>query len=355
MPDAPARRGPIFIVGAMGSGTTLLRLMLDSHPHIALPPETGFMRAYNAHRFIPFKWTGRGWANRLGWSDAELDRELAAFYDHLFQRYVIEHGKQRWGEKTPLHTWHVDDMKRLYPDAQFIGMIRHPGGSIASNATRFKDGFGRFLIHYDRYAREVVRQAARHPRRFVLVRYEDLVLQPEETMRELLRWLGEPWSDLVLEHHVVQGRRGTKKVVEGRTHVEDPIDVSRISKWTKTLNEYERRRMRETVSRLSAFLGYDVDDPSVLERYGDRGKLLVNGWEVRRRIKRFPDLDLMTKGQVPRNDRLLTPYKLALVDAVRGRPVLEYRPTLWRRARYAAFRRLPPGVRDKLRRAQGRY
>ena len=130
--------GPIFIVGAMGSGTTLLRLVLDSHEHIAIPPETGFMRAYDAHKYTPFKASGANWMRRLGWNDAERDELLAELYDTVFMRYATEHGKQRWGEKTPLHTWHIDDMARLFPDARFIGMVRHPSASVASNMTRFR-------------------------------------------------------------------------------------------------------------------------------------------------------------------------------------------------------------------------
>src|SRR3954468_11334141 len=87
-------KGPIFIMGSMGTGSTLLRLGLDSHDSIAIPPETGFMRAYNAHRFVPFKWTGRNWAKRMGWSDDELDSELREFYNRIFMRYVETHGKQ---------------------------------------------------------------------------------------------------------------------------------------------------------------------------------------------------------------------------------------------------------------------
>src|SRR5215213_3188418 len=117
----------------MGSGTTLLRLMLDSHEHIAIPHETGFMRAYKSMKFIPFKWTGRNWAKRLGWTPEELDEELRAFFDRVFMRYAAEQGKQRWGEKTPLHTWHVEAMARLWPDAVFVGLVRHPGASTASN------------------------------------------------------------------------------------------------------------------------------------------------------------------------------------------------------------------------------
>jgi Sulfotransferase family len=120
-------RGPIFIIGAMGSGSTLLRLILDSHDNIAIARETGFMRAYNAHQFIPFKWSGRNWAKRLGWSRAELDAELGRFYDRIFMRNVERQGKQRWGDKTPYHTWHVDDMARVFPDAVFVGIVRHPG------------------------------------------------------------------------------------------------------------------------------------------------------------------------------------------------------------------------------------
>src|ERR671931_341418 len=101
--------GPIFIIGAMGSGTTLLRLMLDSHPNIAIPYETGFMRAYNAHQFIPFKWSGR-------------------------------------------------NMARLYPDAVFVGVVRHPAGEVASCMSRFGHSLGRATYHYLRYTKEVARQ-----------------------------------------------------------------------------------------------------------------------------------------------------------------------------------------------------
>ena len=56
----------------------------------------------------------------------------------------------------------------------------------------------------DKYDREIARQAADHRERFAVVRYEELVLRPEPVLRELLDWLGEPWSDRVLEHHTVQ-------------------------------------------------------------------------------------------------------------------------------------------------------
>ena len=202
------------------------------------------MRAYQAHQFIPLKWSGRNWARRMGWSREELDEELAAFYDRIFTRYIESQGKARWGDKTPLHTWHVDGMARLYPDAQFIGMLRHPGGSVGSNMTRFGHPFGRAVNHVERYDREIARQAAKRPNRFAIVRYEELVLRPEPLLRELLDWLGEPWSDKVLQHHEVQtAKSGGKLVVEGTNRIDDAIDVSRVAKWHKRMSEMHRRSM----------------------------------------------------------------------------------------------------------------
>src|SRR5919106_4313776 len=209
----------------MGSGSTLLRLILDSHDRIAIPQETGFMRAYNAHQFVPLKWSGRNWARRMGWSREELDAEFARFYARIFSRYAERTGKQRWGDKTPLHTWHVDGMARLFPDAVFIGIVRHPGGSVGSNMNRFGHSFKRAVTHVGKYDREIARQADRHADRFAIVRYEELVLRPEPMLRELLGWLGEAWADHVLEHHVVQTGRSEKLIVEGKNRIDDPIDV----------------------------------------------------------------------------------------------------------------------------------
>ena len=356
--DGLERRGPIFLLGAMGSGTTLLRLMLDSHPNIAVAPETGFMRAYNAHRHIPFKKTGRGWANRLGWTDAELDAELSEFYDKIFMRYAVEHGSRRWGEKTPSHIWHVKAMARLFPDATFVGIFRHPAGSVASNTRRFKRGFDEFVIHCDRYTKELVRVAAKFPDRFALLRYEDLVLQPETTMRELLDRLGEPWSDDVLRHHEVQSSRTRKRdTAEGQTRVEDPIDVTRVSKWRTYLDEPQKDLLRERFEVLSTFFGYDVDDATVLEPLDARGSLVIDGHGVRGLMERTPGLVFELEGDIPRFEQLMVPWKWTVAGRKQAKALeLEmeskrpwykfWKPKIrWRRA---VVRRLPAGLRVRL-------
>ncbi|HEX2086499.1 MAG TPA: sulfotransferase [Solirubrobacteraceae bacterium] len=307
------RKGPIFIVGAMGSGTTLLRLVLDSHPDIAIPQETGFMRAYDAHRYTPFKASGRNWMKRLGWSDEERDALLRDLYDTMFMRYAERHGKRRWGEKTPLHTWHIDDMARLFPDAQFIGVIRHPSASVASNMTRFRLLLTRTRAHWNRYTGEIARQAARHQDRFALIRYEDLVLDPEPVLRELLEWLGEPWSDAVLQHHEVQGAREGRKRVEGRSRRDEPIDVSRVAKWKQTLRPEHQRWLAERTHRRAEFFGYDMDEPAPVAPMSDSGRPVVYGPEIDRRIDQFEDLDLRTRREIPIYDGFFDPREVILL------------------------------------------
>jgi hypothetical protein len=333
-----------------------------------VPHETGFMRAQLSHRFIPFKFSGKGWYRRLGWSHKEFDRLQAEFYDTIFQRYVEKQGKQRWGEKTPLHTWHIDDMARLFPDSVFIAIVRHPGGSVASNMSRFNESLGRAKYHYLRYNHEIVRQAANYGERFAIMRYEDLVLKPEEFMRRLLDWLGEPWDPAVLAHHEVQGQRKGKMKVEGRSMRDDPIDVSRITKWTQTLGEREQAAIRQDLGPIGEVFGYSAEKPAEFAPLHPDGDLLIDGIHANELVDRFPELDLRTQPPIPLTERPYNPRQVALafVDVPEGDPAAEEGalnltkgelPGLQGRLR-PLVRRLPPRARRTLseaaRRLEGR-
>jgi hypothetical protein len=304
----------------MGSGTTLLRLMLDSHERIAVPHETGFMRAYNAMRFIPFKWTGRGWSERLGWPQDEFDERLRVFFDDIFMRYAREHGKERWGEKTPLHTWHVNSLKKLFPDGVFVAIVRHPGAVISSNMRRFEQPLEKAAYHYERYNKEIARQAEKLPRRMIVLRYEDLLLRTKPVMRELLAWLGEEWSPQVLEHHVVQGERDHKRI-EGKTRADESIDTSRTTRWAATMADPDRSYVTERIGRVGEFFGYSLEDPEALAPLGESGSLLFGGAEVTGRIDRFADLDIRTRMPVPNAEHHYNPRKFRLVPIGDEEPV----------------------------------
>jgi len=352
MPDDPASpptHRPILIVGANGTGTTLLRLMLDSHEHIAIPAETGFLRLAAAHQWVPYWELGDQWAASLGRTDDELTARLADFYGGLFASYAAERGKQRWGDKTPFHVWHLQLAARMFPEVQVIGIVRHPAAVVASLRRRFRRPLPRAIRHWKRSTKVLIQQAADLGDRCIVLRYEDLVLAPEATMRPLLEWLGEPWSDRVLAHHEVQGSAGAAKEVEGFTRTDAPIDASHISGWEQHLQGAALARLVARTSKLATFLGYDPRRAEPVSALGTPDRPFVTGTELRDRQRgsainwakspRRPVADKPLKPPAPTRRRKRN--RATSLDEVTVRDVLRHRVIA------LARRRLPDDARHK--------
>lgn len=249
---------PIFIVGTMRSGSTLLRLILDTHKNIAIGEETGFMGALTTNKAIPNWRYGRDWYGRLGWNEEEFDNRLRDFYGGMFQRYAAGQGKARWGDKTPLHSWHMQEMARIFPDAVFLGIVRHPGAVVFSLKKRFQYDAHEAADYWENTNAEILRQGiALGTSRFALVRYEDVVLHPEATLQEVVDWLGESWSPDLLRHHEVQAAKGAPRRVDGKTNSRDPINPQRVDRWVESLAAADQDVVCAATGRLAEFLGYD--------------------------------------------------------------------------------------------------
>jgi hypothetical protein len=246
---------PIFIVGSMRSGSTMLRLILDSHPRIAVGAETGFMGALLATRRIPGWKHGAEWFGRLGWTEQELDARLREFYSGMFERHARSQGKARWGDKTPFHTSHMEEMGRVFPDAVFVGIVRHPGAVAASLHRRFHYAFDEAVEYWCDTNRQMLVAAGELGGRFTLCRYEDLVSDSEDVLRELVAAIDEEFDPALLRHHEVQRAQGAPKLTDGSTSSQDPIDASRAEKWTDAITSAQRDAL-EVAARLGAVFGY---------------------------------------------------------------------------------------------------
>jgi hypothetical protein len=271
---------PIFVVGSMRSGSTLIRLILDAHPHIAIPEETGFMGGLAAAKRIPNWAHGDGWYERLGWNEKEFDARLREFYAGMFERYALAQGKQRWGEKTPFHSRHMAEMAAVFPDAVFVGIVRHPGAVVHSLVSKFHYTAADAVAYWDGTNKEILRRGLElEDHRFVLLRYEDLVTRPEPTLRELVDFLDEPWSDDLLRHNDVQAARGTPRISAGKTRTRDAIKDSLAHQWADELAPAEAELIATRAGQLAGFFGYDPGAPTALEplvRHGDgRSSLLT--------------------------------------------------------------------------------
>ncbi|MFI0410100.1 sulfotransferase family protein [Actinomadura sp. 3N508] len=209
---------PIFVLGCPRSGTTLLQQMLHSHRRIAFPSETRFVyTSYEArHRFgdLEDEANRRALAEWITRGDTkfrvlELDAEevieeivhgpptLGSALAIVFRAYARRHGKPRWGDKRPSYFRRVPMLRRMFPDAQFVHLVRD-GRDAVSSLMRMPwfDG--------DIYAaaltwREAVDMGKRlgprlGPGTFYELRYEDLVADPEHELQRLCIFLDEEYD-----------------------------------------------------------------------------------------------------------------------------------------------------------------
>jgi hypothetical protein len=115
----------------------------------------------------------------------------------LFYRlYAERHGKPRWGDKTPVDGQHLPEIEALLPEAAFIHLIRD-GRDVALSLRRTWFAPGRDVATLARHWADQVaatRADGRGCRRYVEVRFEDLVTDPRRTLSRLCRFLELPFA-----------------------------------------------------------------------------------------------------------------------------------------------------------------
>ncbi|MEV0902338.1 sulfotransferase [Actinoplanes sp. NPDC049802] len=208
---------PIFVVGCPRSGTTMLQLMLHAHPRIALPPESRFLiPAYQRrHRFGDLSEPAQRRAlaefitGTSHFGDLALDRQatieaivaapptLGSALGTVFQLYAQRFGKPRWGDKRPLYLRHLPTIRRLFPDAQIINIVRDGRDCVASlkEAPWISGDLDQLIDIWARSADSSLRAARAYPADvYHQLRYEDLVADPVPHLRAICDFLGEEYD-----------------------------------------------------------------------------------------------------------------------------------------------------------------
>jgi hypothetical protein len=195
-----SQRPPIFIVGSPRSGTTLLRLIMDSHPNISCGPETKFLTEFK-------KVTSNYWdtVKNFGFERTYWYEKTADYFNAFQQEYLQKRGKKRWAEKTPGYTINLDYINCLFPNSQIIHIIRDGRDVVASHRDRW--GYKSALNSIDTWKKYVkmARDFGKNlPKdRYFELRYEDLVTQTEPQLRALFEYLQESWDPIVLKYNEV--------------------------------------------------------------------------------------------------------------------------------------------------------
>lgn len=275
----------------------MLRLMLDAHPDLAIPPETHFipevsracgkaldnsgdprrvfLDTVTSHRrWEDFKLEEPVLAERIAAIESfDLGQALRVFYGLYAQRF----GKPRWGDKTPPYVRNMELVGGLLPEARFLHVIRD-GRDVALSSMGLWFGPGSVEEAARRWQsaiREARRQAESLPH-YLEVRYEDLVTDTEATLKVVCDFVDLPWDPVMLEYHeTAEERMGEmhrdvtlpdgETVVSGeqRTGIHAltnrPPQSNRIGRWRTGMAEGDRETFEGIAGETLSDLGYERD------------------------------------------------------------------------------------------------
>ena len=208
------------VLGHVRSGTTMLRAMLDSHPELAVPPESYFVVS-----LLGTDRDGRVDHDAFGsvlladkyFQDWQLPPEVldelradprvvsaADAVAGLYHAYARRHGKARYGDKTPSHLHSVPLLAERFPSAKFVHIVRD-GRDVAASVVSMDFGTARFAEAARGWRRKVLRAhdagIGLGRDRYHEVHYEDLVADPESVLRDVCRFFGLDYSPAMLDYH----------------------------------------------------------------------------------------------------------------------------------------------------------
>lgn len=220
--EVQADSRPRFLLSPYRSGTTLLRYCLDSHPELAVPPETDYLAPLLSA--LQDEDSLVGFAD-LGYESSQVASSLGRYGRSFLDTYAQGRGATGWLDKSPRYAEDPDLLKAAFPDAKYIVMHRHPLDQIHSITQGGSQVFHAMKRHIDESIRgaDLVQTAGRYwaqvsdglisfqqsnPESVLSIRYEDLCRDPSVVLHEVLNHLDLEWSDRVLEFYRHEHDRG---------------------------------------------------------------------------------------------------------------------------------------------------
>ncbi len=292
-----ALESPIFIVGYIHTGTTLLQNILLREPDLLIAKgETHFFEDLRRirteypdlrdeavrHDYVLYlvKLAHLGYQRTIWYSAdyslADLDvsdeqfaaivravddsmaaappgNEHAYVFGVVMDQLALQAGRNRWLEKTPQHVFFLKEVFKTWPDAKIIDLVRDPRAALASRKIRRSEEYMEKKIAADPLAtdrstnfdplidsyvwKEAVSTAAEAKKiygdRILTVRYEDLVISPEATIRGICEFTGLEFQPEMLQVGWVNTTSRTSE------NASEGISTAALEKWKRTLTPEE--------------------------------------------------------------------------------------------------------------------
>ena len=288
---------PFFIVGVGRSGTTLIRLMINNHPNIAIPYESHFITKYyeklNSYGDLSDKNNLRKIVSDIlaeeiltKWDhtfklenivDGVKESTIKGVFDSLYKDYAKSKGKIRWGDKSD----YLDRMyliNKIFPEAQFIHIVRD-GRDVASSVMKLSWGPNDIIAaaewwnSYVNLARCM--GAIIGDDRYMEVRYEDLVQDSENELKRICSFLGEEFSAEMLNYHKSSKSSIPSELNCLHYNTDKPPTASRAYAWKREMSPTDIFLFDSYAKNMLKALGYEVPTIAVSSIYAKLAKFKI--------------------------------------------------------------------------------
>ena len=256
----------------------MLRAMLDSHPDLAIPPESYFIvhladlwppesqideavyleRLSEHERFVlwdlPIDEVRREFEERRPETYADAIRAT-------FHAYARSKGSERWGDKTPIYVEHIDFLADLFPDARFIHLVRD-GRDVALSFLERSWGPQTIEEGAQRWKARVCagRRSgqALDPSRYTELRYEHLIDDAEGALRRVCEFVELPFDPTMLTYY-----QRANEVIAGTKYPEQHTGVTRpptkgARDWRSQMTAAQVAEFEAVAGGLLGELGYEL-------------------------------------------------------------------------------------------------
>lgn len=276
-------KNPFFIFGCKRGGTTMLRLMINSHSLLGVPPESHFLlpiineykklnylsseekckRIYdlivNGGRFNTWQTTNDE-LERIILKESNSNYAIKNIIDRLFFTEIQKYGKVRWGDKTPEYIDICNEIMNVFDRSKFIFIVRD--GRDVSKSLKDRGWEGWSIYQRSRYWSRCTKKAISHMKNpnVLIVKYEDLVLEPKESLIKITSFLGEHYEDTMEYFHEDSESNITAVERKNKIHTKlsrkpSPKD---IFKWKDNQNKKQVFLFEAISHNELVHLGYEV-------------------------------------------------------------------------------------------------
>jgi protein-tyrosine sulfotransferase len=281
---------PIFICGGMKSGTTLMTQLFDNHPAlVVMPGDSTLYTNFNGYTNT-FVELSNHWMQRMINPSGKrpfwfLGHDLKAYQDFLlYLQYFLDTpydtfqsvvasvfcsnpnrsmSAQYWVEKTPENELYALEIKRLYPSAKFIHVLRDPIVNISS-IKKMSDlkGYKFHALNYSLHLKRLMDKGIENQRRmgehiYIFSKYENVVEETEKELKAIAGHLGIEYTPSLLVP-TENGVPGIANSMYKESRVLGEISDQGINlRWEKELTKNERIYAVTALHNLALKLGFE--------------------------------------------------------------------------------------------------